>query len=769
MSADEVKRLEQKHMDAVVSKIKTAEKQNQQEIAKTLQDERDLKKDFPHNLRIKTETYSGMFETALTVRQQQQLLNERQNDWQHATRRLDILKKMEKKPYFARVDFQENAAAKPETIYIGLGSFADRPDNFLVYDWRAPISSIYYEGKLGKVSYETPSGQQTVDVGLKRQFLVADGKILTVFDTAETVGDQMLLEALGENSDTKMKSIVTTIQKEQNKIIRDTKAKLLFVQGAAGSGKTSAVLQRVAFLLYRFRGNLTSSQLILFSPNQLFNDYIDQVLPDLGEQNMVQMTYYQYVQHRLPKFKLETLQQRFERKLTADQLQVNRLKSSLVFHQATIAYANHLEKSGMCFRDIKFQGQVIFSREQIEKIYYSFNQNYHLRNRLAATKERLIKRLNRKVDQAAVSDEVQKQLEDQTPEQLSDLYGNHPRNFENADQEMKFLGRQLVIKQYQRVQKKIQHNNFINMTAQYLHFLKSLPQLLDLNKYTLNEAKWQQAVAEFKQQTLKGEILLENASAYLQLYDLIIGKQGNLDIKQVFIDEVQDYTPYQLAFLQRDFPRAHFTLLGDLNQAIFTKKASYGLLKELNKLFPADETKVVQLTKSYRSTKQITDFSKQLLLNGADIQSFDRSGELPNVLLAADQKQLFTAALQQLKLNQRASLTTALIGKTLDECYWLAKEMQKSKQRATLIKTENQRLAQGTIIVPAFLAKGLEFDAVIVWNANRQNYQGDDERQLIYTICSRAMHRLTVTAWPELSPLFDRIDPSLYHLEKKSL
>jgi DNA helicase-2/ATP-dependent DNA helicase PcrA len=769
MSADEIKRLEQKHMDSVILKIKTAEKQNQQKIAKTLQDEHDLKKDFSHNLRIKTETYSGMFETALTVRQQQQLLNERQNDWQHATSRLDILKKMEKKPYFARIDFQERAGTKPETIYIGLGSFADRPDNFLVYDWRAPISSIYYDGKLGKVSYETPSGQQTVDVQLKRQLLVANGKILTAFDTAETVGDQMLLEALGENSDTKMKSIVTTIQKEQNKIIRDTKAKLLFVQGAAGSGKTSAVLQRAAFLLYRFRGNLTSSQLILFSPNQLFNDYIDQVLPDLGEQNMIQMTYYQYVQHRLPKFQLETLQQRFERKVTADQLQVNRLKSSLLFHQATIAYAMHLEKSGLCFRDIKFNGQSIFSREQIEKIYYSFNENYHLRNRLAATKERLLKKLNRKIDQAAVSDEVQKQLEVQTPEQLSDLYGNHPRNFENADQELKFLGRQLVIKQYQQIKKKILHNNFINMTAQYLHFLKHLPQLVDLKKHTLDEEKWQQAVTEFKQRTLKGKILLEDASAYLQLYDLIIGKRGNLDIKQVFIDEVQDYTPYQLAFLQRDFPRAHFTLLGDLNQAIFTKKASYGLLKELNKLFPADETKVVQLTKSYRSTKQITDFSKQLLLNGADIQSFDRTGELPNILLAADQKQLFAAVLHQLKINQQAGLATALIGKSLDACYWLAEQLNKNDQHATLIKTENQRLAQGTIIVPAFLAKGLEFDAVIVWNANRQNYQAADERQLIYTICSRAMHRLTVTAWPELSPLFDRIDPGLYHLEKNSL
>ena len=152
MSADKIKQIEQQHMDQVIAKIKTAEAKNQAKIKQTKADEQQLQADFPNNLRIKTETYSGMFETALTVRQQQQLLNERQNDWQHAVRRLDILKKMERKPYFARIDFQESANQQPETIYIGLGSFADRPDNFLIYDWRAPISSIYYDGQLGKVS-----------------------------------------------------------------------------------------------------------------------------------------------------------------------------------------------------------------------------------------------------------------------------------------------------------------------------------------------------------------------------------------------------------------------------------------------------------------------------------------------------------------------------------------------------------------------------------------------------------------------------------------
>ena len=223
--------------------------------AKTAEtDSKAIDKNFVNEVRINMSSYTGMMDTAISVRQQQQLLSERQNSWRHASQQLDVLKRLEKRPYFARIDFHEAGEKKDETIYIGLGSFSDNPDHFLIYDWRAPISSVYYDGELGNVSYETPDGTQEVDVKLKRQFTIEDGKIVTVFDTNETIGDQMLLKALGNSSDTKMKSIVSTIQKEQNQIIRDTHSDLLFVQGAAGSGKTAAILQRVAYLLYRYRG-----------------------------------------------------------------------------------------------------------------------------------------------------------------------------------------------------------------------------------------------------------------------------------------------------------------------------------------------------------------------------------------------------------------------------------------------------------------------------------------------------------------------------------
>lgn len=762
------KQYEQARMDMVVDKIQKTEKNDRQKIHNAEKDEQAIQADFKNNVRIKTSTYSGMMDTALSVRQQQQLLQERENNWKSATRELKTLERLEKKPYFARIDFQENDESHPESIYIGLASFSDTPDHFLIYDWRAPISSVYYDGGLGKVTYETPDGPQTVDLKLKRQFMVEDGKILSMFDTDETVGDQMLLEVLDEASDIKMKSIVTTIQKEQNQIIRDTQSDLLFVQGAAGSGKTSAVLQRVAYLLYRYRGNLNSSQIILFSPNQLFNDYVDRVLPELGEQNMVQMTFYQYTQRRVPRFHVETLQERFEENSRGSNKKIKALKDSLAFFRITTKFANLLEQDGMDFKDIKYQGKIIFSKEKIRSIYYSFNENYHLRNRLSATKEKLLKLLHRRLNQVAKSEKVQKAVQGLSSEELNRLYGNQNRDhFTSGEDEMLYLAKNYVMQHFQKIRQSIVHNRFININRQYYDFLKAVPRLIHLAKYGISEEEWQAHVENIKQQLIKRRLSMTDVTAYLYLYDLITGKRGDNDIKQIFIDEIQDYTAYQLAYLKTDFPRAHFTMLGDLNQAIFTKENSHQLLKELSTMFDPEKTKVVQLTQSYRSTKQITDFTKGVLVNGEKVTAFNRNGALPTITVGASKEVLINDVIERLHQNEQAKMTTAIIGKTLAECAELTEQLKACGEHVSLIKTENQRLVEGTLVIPAYLAKGLEFDAIIMWNANEKNYHDEDERQLVYTICSRAMHRLDLFVEGRLSHLFDGVNHNLYQMIKK--
>ena len=754
------KEFEQKHLDRILKMIRAKKSELSSSIKSAEGEAQDLNSHFFDDVKLDYDGYSTSMETALSIHQQQQLLDERQNAWQHAAKQLSTVQKLEQRPYFARVDFKENKE-KPETIYIGLGSFADKNNHFLIYDWRAPISSIYYDGKIGKVSYMSPEGEITVDMTKKRQFMIKDGKIVNMFDTNESIGDQMLLEVLGEKSGTQMKSIVTTIQREQNKIIRNTSADLLFVQGAAGSGKTSAILQRIAYLLYRYRGNLTSSDVIMFSPNQLFNDYIKNVLPEMGEQNMVQMTYWQFVARRLPGMTVENLFDQFED--SAADSAISQFKDSTSFFNLLHHYAKHLNNRGVIFKNIYFRNKKkpFFTKEKISELYYSFNSNYNLSNRIDATREELIKSLNRKINGETKKAWVSDAIQNLSQEQLNALYDRPDQEFESEEKEEKFLSRKIVVKALEKVFQQIRRNNFINMRAQYLSFLRAVPKMTDLAKWQISEKDWEKHVEDVKQSFMKHYIHMNDVSAYLYLYDLITGRHVDYEMRYAFIDEIQDYTPFQLCYLKYNFPRAKFTMLGDLNQAIFTKDESRSLLKQISGLFDPEKTDVVQLTKSYRSTKQLTEFTKQILRQGEKIESFNRQGPKPVLWGRSNNTAAMQVLEQILSENDQTKLTTAIITKDLASAKIVAQQLKEDRVKATLIATANQRLVDGTLVIPSYLAKGLEFDAVIMWAASKENYHRADETQLVYTITSRAMYKLDIIYANEKSPLLE-VDPETY-------
>ena len=755
------KELEQKHLDNIMVQIKAREKSLKKSIKSAEGEARELNSHFFDDVKLDYDGYSTSMETALSIHQQQQLLSEREHAWQHSAKQLDTVERLEKRPYFARVDFKENGEDKPETIYIGLGSFADKDDHFLIYDWRAPISSIYYDGKLGKVTYNSPEGEITVDMTKKRQFMIEDGKIINMFDTNESIGDQMLLSVLSEKSSTQMKSIVTTIQREQNKIIRNTSADLLFVQGAAGSGKTSAILQRIAFLLYRYRGNLTSSDVIMFSPNQLFNDYIKNVLPEMGEQNMVQMTYWQFVARRLPGMNVESLFKQFEDQ-TAD-TSISKFKDSVSFFNLLTHYAKRLNKRGVIFKNIYFRDKKkpYFDKDKIKEIYYSFNENYSLANRIDATREELIKMLNRKITPETKKAWVARTIEGMSQQELNDLYDRPDQEFESEAKEEAFLGRKIVLAALKGVHKRILHNHFLNMRAQYLSFLRAVPKMVDLSKWDIDEDEWMKHVEDVKDNFKKHDIAMSDVSAYLYLYDLVTGRRTDFEMRYTFIDEIQDYTPFQLAYLKYNFPRAKFTMLGDLNQAIFTKDEGCSLLKQISGLFDPKKTDVVQLTKSYRSTKELTNFTKQILRQGEKIEAFNRKGPKPVIWGRKTDEEAVAVLSNVLRDNEKHKMTTAVITKDLASAKFVHKMLEDRGEKATLIATANQRLVDGTLIIPSYLAKGLEFDAVIMWGASKENYHRLDETQLVYTITSRAMYKLDIIYTGEKSPLLD-VDKSTY-------
>ena len=741
------------------------------------------------DVRLKTDTYSGIVETAASIRQQQQMLSERENSKTRAEHRFTTLTQQIDKPYFARIDFSESAtdSGEAETIYIGLSSFSDDNNKFLVYDWRAPVASIYYDGGIGDVTYLTPDGSQRAHVTLKRQFQIEDGVIVTLFDTEEAIGDAMLMSALSGESSTKMKSIVTTIQKEQNKIIRNTAADLLFVQGAAGSGKTAAVLQRVAYLLYRYRGKLTSGQVVLFSPNQLFNDYIDNVLPELGEQNMVQMTFYQYASRRLPKMAVETLQARFEEDQTSSTIAL--AKGSLAMFDAVTAYAQHLNRKDLKLRSLMFRGEPLISKTRIAEIYYQYNDNYKLSQRLDATRDTLMRSLSARIVSEMRKDWVELAIENLSKQEYDTLVGAgkvrvgddqendaasrtrqaqlgdgpKAREFASEKAERQFLSRQIVTQALKPLARQIRRGSFLNINAQFVDLLRQLPNYLDLAQFDLTLSEWQQHVETVIDNLKNKQLSLTDTTLYLYLYDLITGKTGERDIRFLFIDEIQDYTPFQLAFLKFSFPRAKFTVLGDLNQAIFTKDNANNLSRDFAKLFDSDRVERVNLTQTYRSTQQITDFTKYILKGGQNIEAFNRSGQKPRVKLSPNEADMLHQLQQQLTEYSQQHDTTAIITKTLADAQLLSAQLQDTS--VTLIQSENQRLAQGTIIVPSYLAKGLEFDAVIIWHADNTRYGQDSERRLLYTVASRAMHSLTLLAEKQVSCLLDHVPEKLYEVE----
>ncbi|ADG40820.1 MULTISPECIES: RNA polymerase recycling motor HelD [Leuconostoc] len=740
------------------------------------------------DVRLKTDTYSGIVETAASIRQQQQMLSERENSKTRAERRVATLTKQIEKPYFARIDFSETTSQdrEAETIYIGLGSFSNDKNQFLVYDWRAPVASIYYDGGIGKVSYLTPDGTQQANVTLKRQFQIEDGVIVTLFDTEEAIGDAMLMNALSGESSTKMKSIVTTIQKEQNKIIRNTEADLLFVQGAAGSGKTAAVLQRVAYLLYRYRGKLTSGQVVLFSPNQLFNDYIDNVLPELGEQNMVQMTFYQYASRRLPKIAVETLQERFEHDKTADN--INRAKGSLAMFHAVTAYAEHLNQTDMKIRNLMFRGEPLISKARISEIYYQYNENYKLGQRLEATRDTLMRILSAHIGQELRKDWVELAIENLSKQEYDELVGAgqvrvgdneesdaaartrqvqlgegpKEREFASEKAERHFLAKQIVTQSLKPLARQIRRANFLNINAQFIDFLRHAHHYFDLKAFNITETGWLAHVETIITALKQKQLSLTDTTLYLYLYDLMTGKKGERDIRFLFIDEIQDYTPFQLAFLKFSFPKAKFTVLGDLNQAIFTKDNATRLQDDFSSLFDPERIEQVKLTQTYRSTQQITDFTKYILRDGQDIDAFNRDGDKPMVYTLLSESDMLVKLQQQLTQHTLNHDTTAIITKTRDDAQQLAAQLD--SQSVTLIQSENQRLAKGAIIVPSYLAKGLEFDAVIIWHADNTRYGDDSERRLLYTVASRAMHTLTLLAEKRATQLLDDVPAHLYEV-----
>lgn len=771
------KQREQERVNHVLHVIEQKMHSLEEKTGGLKQDIVQLRKTFWDDVTVNLDEPDDIIETHTSLRQQAELLSERERSHGQFFKQYKNLTRLKNSPYFGRIDFLEEDEKETEKIYIGLFSLLDEnQENFLVYDWRAPISSMYYDFAPGSAHYQTMDGKIKGEIELKRQYIIRDGHIKGMFDTGITIGDEILQAVLSDQADTQMKNIVATIQKEQNEIIRNDEKKYLVVQGAAGSGKTSAALQRVAYLLYKYREKLQADNILLFSPNQLFNSYVATVLPELGEDNMEQSTFYQYLTHRLKEFDVEDSYTQLEYILSEKQDRFYPIrkksilfKADLIFKEIIDKYVDSLQKEGMLFKNISFRGERFITREEILSYFYSIENHITIPNRIQILRDWLLEKVDEKEKEERTKDWVLEESELLDREDYLKVYRKlqkeqrfSDKTFNDYDREEKMLAELIVRRKLAPLRRKINDYAFVDIKALYNGLFTWAQTAIEGN---ILPEEWDQIGAQTGEQLKRGKIYYEDATPYLYLKDKLEGKQVHVKIRHLFIDEAQDYSPFQFAFFKEIFPNSKMTILGDVNQSIFTHSVGEqnGLLHS-NELFPKDQLEKIILTKSYRSTKQIVEFTEGMLKDEHEIIPFNRSGNLPSVVKVENQEALHKGIVETVEVLQNNGYDTiAIICKTVEETNQ-AYEALKGDIDLHLVKKESLTYEKGLLIIPSYLAKGIEFDAVIIYNSAQNVYRDEDERKLFYTACTRAMHELYLFTVGIVTPFINDIEQDKYRL-----
>ncbi len=758
MTARDLERKQLVQTIALIQKEQEIIKKQQEVAADTLQTQ--LKE--VADKRINTGSEGAFYESVVEYQRHEQELSLRYQTAETQMKRLKTLSVMEKSPYFARIDFKEGYEA-PETLYLGIASLRNQAEDTLVIDWRAPIANLYYEGELGTTFYATDSDQFEVELLLKRQFKIQEGEMLSMVDTSEIINDDFLLEILDEASSSQMKNIVSTIQKAQNAIIRDTTNKILLIEGIAGSGKTSALLQRIAYLMYRNRKWLDDDQILLFSPNHLFSDYISQVLPSLGESEVPTRTFRDFLQALLPKYTIQKEEMEEVHFLTGKDNQIERMMNSLALVSLIPEYLEKITSIGPLFRDLKIKGETYITRQQIRQWYEETNPQLPLYQRSQLLQSQILKKI-RGLEQA---ESHKSWVKDETEERLQAFFENDPHQEateENERRIRKKIRQQIVRRKFRALTNGVRNYQFINRPKQYLHFLQQVPKAI-LAKFMVTEQDWSEHLVNVKQQFRTRELTEEDAIVFFLLSRGLFPVDVQQKARFIFIDEMQDFPPSQVALLRALYPKAGISLCGDLNQKVFGNET---IVNSLDALFPEESVARYQLTTSYRSTQEITAFANQFLSQEEQVQTTARNGQVPRIIQANSQAALGQALLQQVTntAQNQPHWRIAIIGKSVQECEVLYAQLDEEQQHAIqLITTEDTFMKRRIMIIPAFLAKGLEFDSVYAWNIG-DNFTTSQDQLILYTIATRGMHELTVLVPNNQSPLLEPLDATTYQWQE---
>jgi len=584
---------------------------------------------------------------------------------------LQRLFRIQNKPYFGSIRFKEEGSEEEDNIYIGITHVEDKLD-YYVHDWRSPICSMFYDYETGPASYKAPSGIIKGNIIKKRQYIIEDAELKHIFDNDLNISDSLLQEVLAEESSDKMKNIVNTIQEEQNKVIRNTEDKNLIVEGIAGSGKTSVALHRIAFLLYRIP-NLTSSNVVVFTPNKVFSEYISNVLPELGEDNTYDMTFYDLLCQNINEYKdIENFTDFISRyyKGNVDNYDIVKYKQSDEIIKDINNYINNLLST------IKFNNKLEYD------------------NFIEIDTEELNNMLNYK-------------------------YNRFP-----------------LFERIKEISKRIASNNYEGSTKNASSIEKKLKELLNIKldlKDIFNNF-YQSEYSKYKDKVNDKYLYYEDACIFLYIKSLLVGFNTNHVIKEIVIDEAQDYNKLQYLIIKKTFKTSNYTILGDTNQTI-NPYYKYDSLEELTSIF--ESSKYITLTKTYRSTGKIIDYTNKILgLNHVTAIRNDKASDI--IFRNNITKNDFLTDINNLKTISKSIAIITKNDKEAEKVY----NMLKDDLDIMLIDGFGH-IKRDLVVVPSYVAKGLEFDSVIIYTDEDNKYQEKD-KYLFYVACTRAQHNLII-------------------------
>lgn len=610
-------------------------------------------------------------------------------------------------PYFAKIVLQFNPHDKPKEIYIGNAGISDDSYKRLVVDWRSPVAEVYYNQSNGPTSYEANGRTIEVDLKLRRQFDIHEATLNAYFDTTVAIQDELLLRSLSRQRTSHMNAITTTIQKEQNRVIRYRDVPALLVNGIAGSGKTSVLLQRIAYLFYQNRESLDADQVYLITPNPVFRSYIDNVLPDMGETNPHILTWTEFAQDLIPEGR-----------------SFSRIQTSLDTIHIIDAIADKISFAEKDFRDIKIQGVTLISAQQINRIASKLTHIPAGPRLISLIREELKDRMDSRLGQMAGTEQFQNEVTALTYNQQLQIFGE-PINMETGEQAKNYT-LQYLQQRFAKAYRTIAYDHWVRVD-------RIAKRLLHIDELSFLE--W----------------------LYLKL---TCTGQCNDDARYVMIDEVQDYSPAQLSVLARYYKHARFLLLGDENQAITESSSSF---EEVRQVFTQQRGSIeeCQLTTSYRSTPAITKLFATLAASSNDtmlISSVRRDDKEPDLYCTADQQDLINQLAHLLdNINKNQGLTAVIVNNEQEIAQtWEILQSLVPADQLTYISEGTMLPEHGVVLISLQLAKGLEFDHVIIPDADAHTYPDTDlARRQLYTAISRATNSVALLAHDAFTPLLD--------------